>query len=127
MLVYSVIVTPFRIAFYDIDTLGWILFDIMVDLVFFLDIILNFFTAYFDFEDTLVKDRRVIARSYLKSWFFIDVVSILPISLILQAGRDYASLARLARLPRLYRLMKMAKYKKTLFLFFYLIISLLDL
>jgi hypothetical protein len=94
-----------------VDEIEWIVIDSLVDILFGIDIVINFLTAYFDYEDNLVTDRKKIRNNYLTGWFFIDFVSILPVSLILQSGRDYASLARLARLPRLYRLMKMAKYE----------------
>jgi hypothetical protein len=108
-LFYSILITPFRIAFTDYDPLGWLLLDCFVDLIFAADIVINFYTAYFDFDDNLITDRRIIAKAYLKGWFFIDFISILPISPVIQYSRDYSSLARLTRLPRLYRLMKMAK------------------
>ena len=54
--------------------------------------------------------RKKIALSYLKTWFFIDSISIIPVSIILDSNKDYTSLARIARLPRLYRLLKMTKY-----------------
>ena len=49
----------------------------------------------------------------MKSWFTIDIISVLPINYILSFG-DFASLARLTRLPKLYRLIKMAKLSRIL-------------
>jgi hypothetical protein len=92
-----------------VDTLEWIIVDTIVDVIFAVDIFFNFFTAYVDDEENLILSRGRIAKKYLTGWFLIDTISIIPVSLILQSGRDYASLARLTRLPRLYRLMKMTK------------------
>jgi hypothetical protein len=54
--------------------------------------------------------RKKIALTYLKTWFFFDFISIIPVSIILDSNKDYTSLARIARLPRLYRVLKMTKY-----------------
>ena len=43
--------------------------DYLVDLVFIADIGLTFRTTFFDQENELVLDKRVIARNYLKFWF----------------------------------------------------------
>jgi hypothetical protein len=92
LLIYTATVTPFRVAFYDVDSDFWIGLDIFIDSCFLLDIILNFFTAYFDAEDELVLDRKNIAIHYITGWLFVDFISILPVSFILQAERDYTSL-----------------------------------
>lgn len=85
----------------------------MIDAVFAVDIILCFFSAYEDENEELVHDRCIIARSYAKSWFFIDIISILPIQEFLETS-DFVSLARIARLPKLYRLIRMFKLLRLL-------------
>ena len=109
ILLFIAVVTPYRIAFIDIDSLDWVLIDLAVDIIFAIDIILNFLTAYFDDDDNLITSRKIIACSYLKSWFFVDLIATIPISSILKFSKDYNSLARIARLPRLYRLLKITK------------------
>ena len=105
---YATIITPYRIAFYDIDSIGWIIADTTVDLLFLADLILNFFFAYYDEDEKLIYDRKKIALKYLTGWFIIDFVAIVPFGLF--QSRDYNSLSRLTRLPRLYRLLKLTKY-----------------
>jgi potassium voltage-gated channel Eag-related subfamily H member 8 len=102
------IITPYRIAFTEDETLGWTIFDLFVDSIFLIDLVATFFTAYYNNEDDLITDRKQIALNYFKSWFFIDFIAIFPVSYIVTSS-NYNSLARLARLPRLYRLLKMAK------------------
>ena len=50
------IFTPARIAFTDDDSLHWIVADSLVDTVFLIDLVLNFFFAYYDEEYLLVDD-----------------------------------------------------------------------
>ncbi len=116
MMAYTTLVTPFKIAFVENDSLFWFLTDFFVDFVFGVDIILNFFTAYYDDDYNLITDQSIIIKHYLKGWFFIDFFSILPFSLIMRSARGYSSLTRLARLPRLYKLVKITK----LFLKYYI-------
>lgn len=48
ILLFTAIMTPYRIAFYDIDTLEWIIVDTVIDLFFGIDLVLNFFMAYYN-------------------------------------------------------------------------------
>ena len=53
-----------------------------MDLIFLMDLVLNFFFAYYDDEYMLVDDRGAIAKNYLRSWFTVDLIAIIPISLL---------------------------------------------
>jgi len=90
MLLFTCTATPLRIAFEDsvnmeID-IAWAIIDNFVDLCFLIDIVLNFFMAYYNDEFKLVDDRKLIRKKYLTTWFTIDVVAILPIDYILRTG-----------------------------------------
>ena len=39
---------------------------------------MNFFSAFYDDEFVLQDECKVIAHQYLKSWFLIDFVAIIP-------------------------------------------------
>lgn len=45
--------------------------DYLVDLMFVADILLTFRTTFFDQENELVLDKKVIRNTYLKSWFTV--------------------------------------------------------
>jgi hypothetical protein len=117
LVLFTSINTPFRIAFDDnVEKLAWNVIDQITDALFMLDIIINFFMAYYDINDELVTDRKIIALNYLKSWFFIDLTSVLPLSYFINTT-DYTSLARITRLPKLYRLIKMTKLARVIKIF----------
>lgn len=40
--------TPYRISFYDLDDTTWVVIDSLVDGIFCIDMVLNFFMAYYD-------------------------------------------------------------------------------
>lgn len=114
LLLFTAIITPYRIAFFTTDDIAWTCVDYLTDSLFTIDIIVCFFSAYESANDELIHDRKVIAKTYLKSWFTVDVLSIMPISAFINNTSDFTSLARLARLPRLYRLIKMFKMSRLL-------------
>ena len=88
VLLYVCTVTPFSIAFIGDDLQkfpGWeILFflDRFVDLVFMVDIVFNFRTAWMDVEGHMCFEWKECAVNYMKGWLFIDVVSVIPYDLI---------------------------------------------
>ena len=100
LLSYATIVTPFRTAFFDYEPLPWIIVDACVDFFFLLDMIQNFFYAYYDSDGNIVTDRKKIALKYLYSWFILDLVAILPFNLLVSS---------FSRASRLYRMLKMTK------------------
>eukprot|EP01052_Picozoa_sp_SAG31_P008812 SAG31_NODE_451_length_15511_cov_77.547301_6_plen_520_part_00 len=68
----------------EVETLtpGWF-FDVFVDIYFLADLVLNFFTAFYD--DKGVREFRLgkIAANYLRGWFLIDLLSCLPVNYII--------------------------------------------
>ena len=60
-LLYTALLMPVRIAFVADDVLFWVIADWMIDSLFFIDVFINFFSAYFDNDDNLVVDRKVSA------------------------------------------------------------------
>jgi hypothetical protein len=78
LLIYTALVTPVRISFPDKGNTMKIL-DYITDVLFMTDIFINFLTAYEDEQGTIIYAKKAIARYYIKSWFFIDIISSLPL------------------------------------------------
>jgi hypothetical protein len=108
ILIFTAATTPLNLAFTDKDDAIWTVINNTIDALFALDIVLCFFTAFEDENEELIYNKKIIAIKYLKSWFFIDIMSIMPVSDFLDTG-DFSNLARIARLPKLYRLIRMVK------------------
>ena len=110
LILATAIYTPYRLAYVDDDSAKWTIIELSVDVFFLFDIIFSFFSAYFDETDHLVDKRCTIIWNYLKFWFLIDFVSIVPISLILDlANPSVNNLARVARLSRMSKMINMLK------------------
>ena len=80
--------------------------------MFILDIIFTFFSAYYNSSEELVISRKVIAGSYLKSWFILDIVSVLPLSVVFRSSK--LQLGKIAKLPRIFQLIKTTKFVRLL-------------
>lgn len=107
LIVYSITVSPVKIAFNEeTTTINYI--DLTVDCLFILDVILNFFTPYKDEDNNLIGNHRMIVVDYLQSWFFFDLISCFPTDLLTYTfeKNDTSTLAlkKILRLSRLYRL-----------------------
>lgn len=85
-----------------------------VDIIFFIDIIVIFNTAYLDDDFMLVHDRSVLAVNYLKGWFSIDLVAILPFEIFMGGGNKQNQLAKVTRIGRMYKLVKLTKLLRVL-------------
>lgn len=82
LILFLAITVPYRIPFEDVASDEWYYLDIVIDSIFLIDVMLNFFTAYEDENGELITEHNRIAKSYLKTWFVIDLMSSIPISLI---------------------------------------------
>lgn len=82
--------------------------SLAIDLMFVLDILIIFNTAFYDSEMDIVDSRRKIAAEYFRGWFFIDFMAVVPFDIILNASQ-FNSLARVVRVGRLYKLVKLSK------------------
>jgi hypothetical protein len=122
LLIYTAIVMPMRLAFIEGEVYDtWWCFELALDCLFFLDILVNFISAYFDTEGNIVTNRRQIAATYAKSWFLLDVIACFPFDYVANgpdeesnSGGRYNSLLRILRLPRLYRIIRLSRLLKIL-------------
>uniref|UniRef100_A0A914WJW7 Cyclic nucleotide-binding domain-containing protein n=2 Tax=Plectus sambesii TaxID=2011161 RepID=A0A914WJW7_9BILA len=98
-----------RIAYDDMDEnhrLTWLCFDLLVDVIFALDIFVQYRTGYLE-QGIVIADLRLLARRYFRSTLFcVDLVSIVPADHIwaLWSGSHPTRVAlRLVRLIKTYR------------------------
>lgn len=92
LVIYTAISTPYVAAFllneenqrrksYDDDPV--VIIDLVVDVMFMIDILINFRTTYVNSNDEVVSHPGKIAVHYFKGWFIIDVVAAIPFDLLL--------------------------------------------
>ena len=123
IVIYIVVYMPIELMFGEAlpksDAVTY--FDFALDGLFWLDIIINFRTAYKNEEDeTIVVDLKKIAHRYVcgfrsgGGWFFVDLISSLPIQYIAlisgnDEGKESGSQIRLFKVLRLLRLARLLR------------------
>ncbi|XP_066301817.1 potassium voltage-gated channel subfamily H member 6-like isoform X2 [Branchiostoma lanceolatum] len=88
-----------------------VIVDLIVDVMFIIDILINFRTTYVNKNDEVVSHPGKIAVHYFKGWFLIDVVAAIPFDLLLFGSEtdETTTLIGLLKTARLLRLVRVAR------------------
>lgn len=82
ILILTCTTTPLFIAFHKPDTDRqvdpFIVSNVVVDILFGIDIVVVFFSAFYDEDFYLIDNLKDIARHYIFGWFMLDVLAIIP-------------------------------------------------
>ncbi|XP_016358999.1 potassium voltage-gated channel subfamily H member 5-like [Sinocyclocheilus anshuiensis] len=80
---YTAIMVPYNVSFKTKqNNLVWLVLDSVVDVIFLVDIVLNFHTTFVGPGGEVISDPKLIRMNYLKTWFVIDLLSCLPYDII---------------------------------------------
>ncbi|XP_060724867.1 potassium voltage-gated channel subfamily H member 7 isoform X2 [Tachysurus vachellii] len=123
LVIYTAIFTPYSAAFllndpeeknrracgYSCNPLNVV--DLIVDIMFIVDILINFRTTYVNANEEVVSHPAKIAVHYFKGWFLIDMVAAIPFDfLIFGSGSEETTiLIGLLKTARLLRLVRVAR------------------
>jgi hypothetical protein len=115
LVVYGALSLPFYAGFDINPTFFFKSFDWFTDVLFVMDVLAGFRTAYF-FRQNLITDWKLIGMRYLKSWFLLDLVSVIPFELFPGASFDVSFIKALkcVRLLRLGRFFKKRAHWKSM-------------
>ncbi|XP_053599136.1 potassium voltage-gated channel subfamily H member 6 isoform X12 [Microplitis demolitor] len=123
LVMYTAIFTPYVAAFllsepdynsrkakkYSDDPI--VIIDLIVDVTFVVDILINFRTTFVNTNDEVVSGPWKIAVHYLRGWFIIDLVAAIPFDLLLYGYNtdETTTLMGLLKTARLLRLVRVAR------------------
>uniref|UniRef100_A0A3Q2CTU5 Potassium channel, voltage gated eag related subfamily H, member 7 n=1 Tax=Cyprinodon variegatus TaxID=28743 RepID=A0A3Q2CTU5_CYPVA len=123
LVIYTAIFTPYSAAFllndleerkrrlcgYSCSPLNVV--DLMVDIMFIVDILINFRTTYVNSNEEVVSHPAKIAIHYFKGWFLIDMVAAIPFDLLIfgSGSDETTTLIGLLKTARLLRLVRVAR------------------
>ncbi|KAI1895377.1 hypothetical protein AGOR_G00105660 [Albula goreensis] len=80
---YTAIMVPYNVSFKTKqNNIAWLVLDSVVDVIFLVDIVLNFHTTFVGPGGEVISDPKLIRMNYLKTWFVIDLLSCLPYDII---------------------------------------------
>nr|XP_015838574.1 PREDICTED: potassium voltage-gated channel subfamily H member 8 isoform X3 [Tribolium castaneum] len=115
---YVAVVVPYNASFLNSERPS-VIMDVIVEALFFIDILLNFRTTYVNRKGEVVSNWKAISLNYLRTWFIVDMLAALPFDLLYALyGEEKSSpfrphLIKLTRLLRLARLLqKMDRYSQ---------------
>ena len=112
LVIYTAVFIPYSFSFQHNKIPLQEALDYLIDLIFIVDIVFSFFTAYFDKRGDEIQDIIAIRKRYLGQWFIIDLVAAFPFELCaryilgLKMQMEVLNLFKVPRLLRLVRLMK---------------------
>uniref|UniRef100_A0A3P9PEJ2 Potassium voltage-gated channel subfamily H member 7-like n=1 Tax=Poecilia reticulata TaxID=8081 RepID=A0A3P9PEJ2_POERE len=123
LVIYTAIFTPYSAAFllndleeqkrrvcgYSCSPLNVV--DLIVDIMFIVDILINFRTTYVNCNEEVVSHPAKIAIHYFKGWFLIDMVAAIPFDLLIfgSGSDETTTLIGLLKTARLLRLVRVAR------------------
>uniref|UniRef100_A0A6Q2ZAH0 Potassium voltage-gated channel subfamily H member 7 n=1 Tax=Esox lucius TaxID=8010 RepID=A0A6Q2ZAH0_ESOLU len=123
LVIYTAILTPYSAAFllndreeqmrrecgYSCNPLNVV--DFLVDIMFIVDIVINFRTTYVNLNEEVVSQPAKIAIHYFKGWFLIDMVAAIPFDLLIfgSGSDETTTLIGLLKTARLLRLVRVAR------------------
>nr|XP_033803036.1 potassium voltage-gated channel subfamily H member 7 isoform X2 [Geotrypetes seraphini] len=123
LVIHTAIFTPYSAAFllndeeeqkrrecgYSCSPLNVV--DLIVDIMFIIDILINFRTTYVNQNEEVVSDPAKIAIHYFKGWFLIDMVAAIPFDLLIfgSGSDETTTLIGLLKTARLLRLVRVAR------------------
>mgnify|MGYP000217424489 CR=1 FL=1 len=128
ILIVSLFLTPYEIAFDDAEELGGYEFhpvhkaiDLLIDFIFFMDVIVTFKVAFLTDMFLVVDDSKEISKNYLNTWFTVDLLSCFPYGVIGKAilSEKDQSYIMLIKLVKLLRILKIVKDREKIFKYMY--------
>ncbi|XP_005727350.1 potassium voltage-gated channel subfamily H member 1a isoform X3 [Maylandia zebra] len=110
---YTAIMVPYNVSFkMKQNNVTWLVVDSIVDVIFLVDIVLNFHTTFVGPAGEVISDPKLIRMNYLKTWFVIDLLSCLPYDVINafeNVDEGISSLFSSLKVVRLLRLGRVAR------------------
>ena len=87
VLLVTCMLTPFNLAFSHLldEHLSYLWVNYAIDIFFAIDILVIFNTAIWNESFEIIDSRCAIAKDYLRTWFLVDLLSILPFEVIIMA------------------------------------------
>ncbi|XP_041083021.1 potassium/sodium hyperpolarization-activated cyclic nucleotide-gated channel 1-like [Polyodon spathula] len=116
LMVANLIIIPVGITFFkDEHTPPWIVFNVVSDTFFLIDLVLNFRTGIVVEDNTeIILDPQRIKVKYLRSWFMVDFISSIPVDYIFlivetRIDSDFYKTARALRIVRVTKILSLLR------------------
>ena len=111
-LLYVGVVTPYRVGFRREARGAFFILENIIDCSFIIDLFLNFRTGIIDSNGKPVLSPTIVAKHYIKGWFWADLVASIPYQWIMKRQGDLLETSRLTRVSRIFKIMRLSKLTK---------------
>jgi hypothetical protein len=122
-IIYVVTIETYVTGFVEETLSTFLIISLAIEYCFIIDFVMNFFIAYYDFNEDLITNRRMIIIHYLVTGFIVDFLSAIPFSTIFLLI-DYKenpylqyNLIRIVKITKLSKLSHALKFTKLLKIF----------
>ncbi|XP_033728558.1 LOW QUALITY PROTEIN: potassium voltage-gated channel subfamily H member 8-like [Pecten maximus] len=105
---YTAIMVPYNAAFTrEQDYRSSIYSDVLVEILFMIDIVLNFRTSFVSKSGQIVYDGRMVAINYIRGWFPLDLLAAIPFDFLYTIDINTNTPVHLLKVARLLRLARL--------------------
>ena len=112
------LIVPFQASFDSQNSMRWV-FTYFFDVLYLVDVSLRFFVGYFS-KGTLITDRSLIRRRYLRGMFIPDLLTLIPLDLLafgVGTHLRWHQTLTLLRLNRILRVLRLLSFFGRLHMF----------
>eukprot|EP00931_Biecheleriopsis_adriatica_P008168 TRINITY_DN109392_c0_g1_i1.p1 TRINITY_DN109392_c0_g1~~TRINITY_DN109392_c0_g1_i1.p1 ORF type:complete len:821 (+),score=133.80 TRINITY_DN109392_c0_g1_i1:52-2514(+) len=117
LLVYTATIFPYQLCFLDFkvpdaaEIVHPKYFDRVIDGLFYVDLVLNFFLSYKDAKGTEIIDLKLTAIKYSKTYLFWNILACIPPEIfdLFGASSGAGNVQKVARISRLQRMSRLAR------------------
>lgn len=114
LLLISTVIIPLQVAYYP-SNIGLSHLMFIFDLIFCVDVVINFRVAYLDAEKNIIAIPSEIAKNYAQGWLAFDVITSIPYDAIINASaidERYITLVKAVRYFKLIKFLRITKLRK---------------
>ena len=86
ILVFTCVMTPVNMAFDEDLGVEWDWILGIIDFLFLIDVFITFISAIEDEDFIIIEKYKTLAIIYLRSWFFLDMLAIIPFDAIMMSS-----------------------------------------
>ncbi|XP_038823217.1 potassium voltage-gated channel subfamily H member 5-like [Salvelinus namaycush] len=107
---YTAIMVPYNVSFMTKpNNIVWLVLDSVVDVIFLVDIVLDFHTTFMGPGREVISHPKLIRRYYMKIWFVFDLLSYMPYDIIITFMNVDEGISRLFSYLKVVRLLHLGR------------------
>lgn len=113
LFIYNVTVFPVLLCFEDKGSTNYKITTLIMNILYTIDIIVQFFSAYYNDQNVLIYKNKDIVSNYLKGWFLFDFFCTFPFeSFNISPNNKHSAINGMIRMLRIFKVNELIKITK---------------